>query len=411
MCVGPETRYRHRIAIIKAQKYQNGLENDFTALRNTLIGGKMNIRLLPGLFLTCVLIMPSMAQKQESHGIVGLGNEKERMPAKGCRLVQKALNAIGNPVTLGAIRSRRWKGSVRTFSDSASYSYQLEKVTVYPDKTYEAIRAADGSVSHMVVTPNFSYVGVGDGRSDLPRATVEGMQNGIKTDPIYIAQHWSNYSCAPEGTELIGRVSAVNVRITGENGKIQWSIDPSTGHILRTRTYTASGGEIVTDYSDFHLVAGTSVSFKMHTAENGRTADITITEYESNPTLDPKLFELPSPSSQAAQLGTLSDTFVRAGLAALRSITRDITEPEFRNGELLVNRATQTAIDEADTEARTAVEQAVVVELNHFYLLRLNNNLKRSTLQTKYSISLMREYSGAMLELRACNKTCFRDGF
>ncbi len=289
----------------------------------------MNTRLLPGLFLTCFLIMPGMAQKQESHGIAGLGNEKERLPATGCRLFQKALNAIANPVTLGTIRSRRWKGSVRTFSDAASYSYQLEKVIVYPDKIYQAIRAADASVSHMVVTPNFSYVGVGDGGSDLPRATVEGMQNGIKMDPIYIAQHWSNYSCAPEGTELIGHVSAVNVRITGENVKIQWSIDPSTGHVLRTRTHPPSGGEIVTDYSDYHLVAGTPVAFEMHTAENGSTADITITEYELNPTLDPKLFELPSPSSQSAQLEQKITEGKKEGSTTIFGITMDKPLPNF----------------------------------------------------------------------------------
>lgn len=86
----------------------------------------------------------------------------------------------------------------------------------------------------------------------------------------------------------------------------------------------------------------------------------------------------PDPS---ASKQNLSDDFAKAGLKALRAIERTLDKPSFEGGSIAVPRQTQELIDNADAEARTDEEKAVVAALNNFYIGRLMNNLERELLK------------------------------
>ena len=49
----------------------------------------------------------------------------------------------------------------------------------------------------------------------------------------------------------------------------------------------------------------------------------------------------------------LSDTFAKAAIKALRAIDGDIMGPSIDGDKILVNRRTQKAIDDVDSEARS----------------------------------------------------------
>jgi hypothetical protein len=77
----------------------------------------------------------------------------------------------------------------------------------------------------------------------------------------------------------------------------------------------------------------------------------------------------------------LSDDFAKAGLKALRGIERTLGQPSLEGGSIAVPRQTQELIDNADAEAQTDEEKAVVAALNSFYLGRLMNNLERQIMK------------------------------
>jgi hypothetical protein len=64
----------------------------------------------------------------------------------------------------------------------------------------------------------------------------------------------------------------------------------------------------------------------------------------------------------------LSDEFARAGLKALRSVQGTFATPGVSGGSITVPRVVQDLIDDADADARTEDEKAVVGALNKFFI-------------------------------------------
>jgi hypothetical protein len=77
----------------------------------------------------------------------------------------------------------------------------------------------------------------------------------------------------------------------------------------------------------------------------------------------------------------LSDEFARAGLKALKSIQGTLGTPSLSGGSIAVPRSVQDLIDDADANARTDDEKAVVGLLNKFFIGRLMNNLQREIIK------------------------------
>ena len=83
----------------------------------------------------------------------------------------------------------------------------------------------------------------------------------------------------------------------------------------------------------------------------------------------------------ASSKQSLSDDFAKAGLRALKAIEGTLGTLSFDNGSIAVPRQTQELIDNADAEARTEGEKAVVAALNKFFVGKLGNNLERQVLK------------------------------
>jgi hypothetical protein len=96
-----------------------------------------------------------------------------------------------------------------------------------------------------------------------------------------------------------------------------------------------------------------------------------------------------SSASSATQKGlavdipkqNLGDEFAKAGLKALRSIEATLASPGVSGASITVPRVVQELIDDADADARTEDEKAVVGSLNKFFIGRLMNNLQREVIK------------------------------
>jgi hypothetical protein len=145
-----------------------------------------------------------------------------------------------------------------------------------------------------VITPDFNYAASGKMTSAVPTATLGEYRDAGRVEPVYIAQHRSEYGCISEGPEQIGSVTTTKLKITGEGREVHWNVDPGSGRLLRVTTASGASGKVISDYSDWRPVDGVNVAFQRYIVDGNRSSTVTIGEYELNPTVDPKLFESPA---------------------------------------------------------------------------------------------------------------------
>lgn len=212
----------------------------------------------------------------------------------GMELFNKTVDSLGPRDKINAIHSIRRKGTiVDTPPTGTAVSVQMERITVYPDSIYATRQSSNGLVNKMVITPEFNYISSGKMINAVPANTLANYRDGIKVDPVYIAQHIGDYSCLVEGTEKIGDINSTRLKITGQGKEIHWNIDPTNGRLMRMRVTGADSHEVVVNYSDWRLVNGVYLPFQFRSLASGFTSDISISEYELNPAIDPKLFAAP----------------------------------------------------------------------------------------------------------------------
>jgi len=86
-------------------------------------------------------------------------------------------------------------------------------------------------------------------------------------------------------------VTATKIKISSVHQEFYWDVDPATHQLLRIAFETATSGEATVDLSGWQQVAGVYEPFKRHSVANGQSTDITISKYEVNPAIEPRLFE------------------------------------------------------------------------------------------------------------------------
>ena len=101
------------------------------------------------------------------------------------------------------------------------------------------------------------------------------------------------------GTETIDGKPAHHLKITRKNGVVQqYYLDAETGLEVRTAATLDQGGvktEVTTDLSNYQVVDGLSMPFKMRQSVNGTTiADVTISKWEVNVPMEDELFRMPA---------------------------------------------------------------------------------------------------------------------
>jgi hypothetical protein len=154
------------------------------------------------------------------------------------------------------------------------------------------VKAATGQSQTQVVTPDFNYRITGTMTTAVPPADLDVLHDQFEFDTLQVAQHAEDYAISSLGEDQVGGVTVDKLRISKSGKSIIWEIDSQTGRLLSTRMTTASGA-VSTEFSDWRLVDGVYLGFKRHVTQSQGSSDLTVAEYEINPSIDEKLFQRP----------------------------------------------------------------------------------------------------------------------
>jgi len=231
------------------------------------------------------------------NAILGAVNNRDqtRTPPSvdAAALFQKALSAIGPHEKLTAIHSTRWKGVEIHNAQGGTQSFERESIRVYPDSVYTTSRTSAGLLQTRVVTPDFNYRSSGNMTTAIPPTDLETIRDQLTFDTFNIAQHAEDFTITSAGEEQIGTANAEKLKISKSGRDVIWLIDPQTGRLLSSRL-SGPSGDVETDFSDWRLLNGIYSPFKRRMAGPGGSYDLTIAEYDINPSIDEKLFQRPA---------------------------------------------------------------------------------------------------------------------
>jgi hypothetical protein len=208
-------------------------------------------------------------------------------------MLDKVLASVGNPERLAAIQSSKMTATSVMHRASGTTTSQVERVSDYAGRIHISIQLANGTISTVVVAPDFNYLVSGKMTTAVPASTLEDILNSFKLEPTYISKHRDDYSCALDGNEKIGNVNTLKLRISGQDVKGLFNADPTTGRLLRT-TYQNSLGSVIVDFSDWKSVEDISLPFKRRVVTSNATNEITVNEFHSNLAVDDALFQPPA---------------------------------------------------------------------------------------------------------------------
>lgn len=211
----------------------------------------------------------------------------------------KAFEAIGPQERLTKIHAVRWIGNLVETTGEDKTSFEEERIQVYPDQAYLALKSDKGLTEKLVITPAFSYVYSGQMAHAVADPTLDAYRMQIRFDPIYVAQHAEAYSVVSRSAVKDGDTDVDSLEISSKGSECFWEIDAQTGRLLAIRYQTRSG-TVIREYYDYRLVDGLYLPFRWETTESGRTTEVTIRKYEINPDIDASLFQPPNDFSAKA---------------------------------------------------------------------------------------------------------------
>lgn len=213
---------------------------------------------------------------------------------KGRALIRKAAEAHGGKARLAAVKSVKTKADLDVTTPQGAMKMGQEIVMVFPDRIRQVMNTPMG-VMTMIATPAVGFMQSPMGNQDLPASQKDALMQEARSSFLYILQQVDNRSLTftPSASEKVGAVNADVLQITGEGISTRWYLHPDSGRLLRTAE-AGSGGEQVTDYTEWQTVGGLVVPKKIQATVNGQPAATgVITEFEVNPKVDPAMFEKP----------------------------------------------------------------------------------------------------------------------
>ncbi|HEV2114218.1 MAG TPA: pitrilysin family protein [Terriglobales bacterium] len=230
----------------------------------------------------------------------------EQKPAasnpEGLALAKKVAASLGDPQKLRSVKAIKQNLTSVRKTPQGDIPIEVEQTVEYPDHVYAALKTPMGDIVTLI-TPAAALMSMGDKQQSMPdEVRVENLRT-IKRDLIYVAQHAADpsFTFAADGSEKIGDVVAKIVDVNAAGAPLRWFVDPATGHVLRVQFHTLSQQgpvERVIDYSDWQSGSGLNIAAKRTVTENGDVAsEDSIHTLELNPTIDPKLFQPPTPAS------------------------------------------------------------------------------------------------------------------
>jgi hypothetical protein len=218
------------------------------------------------------------------------GNSAQPSQQDCSQALDKLLSTFGTPDKIASLTASRYLSTSVSSNASGSKTNRLERVTIWSGSIRATLQPTAGEGTTVVVTPEFNYMIAGKMTTLIPAAILQDVQSSLRLDPIYIAKHRDEYSCVSAGTEQIGSVSTTKLKIGSSAVQGQFNQDTNTGRLVRI-TATNANGPTTTDLSDWRLVDGVYVPFRRHFVSSTATNDVTVSEYQINPSIDPSWFQ------------------------------------------------------------------------------------------------------------------------
>jgi zinc protease len=215
---------------------------------------------------------------------------------EGQALAANVVQAMGGEEKIGGVKGLRVKASVLAETPAGEQTIDAEQLFSFPDHLWQKFSSSMGEMT-MVVSPLAAFMEGSMGSQDLPASRRDAMLGQIKQQMIYLAQHAKdpNFKFVAAGTEKVGDVEAKILDVSGEGVEVRWYVDPATGRILRSRSQTEGmqgPEETVYDFSDWKIVGGILLPFKIEQTRSGqKAATVEVKDVEINPIVDPKLFQ------------------------------------------------------------------------------------------------------------------------
>jgi hypothetical protein len=251
------------------------------------------------------MMVASQAKIMGASAVAAPADAADTKPLTGDEMVAKALDAMGPHEKLIGIHAVRWTASATQSSAGGDLPGETarfveEGVREYPGLAYMGVQQASGRWEKVVVTPEFGYRDSREMTIALPEARAEQYREEMKFDPVYIAQHMSDYIFTALGSEHpkdAGEVDVVRISAGGMN--YTWKIDAKTGRLIEAK-HELPTGEVTVDYSDYRPVDGLVVPFGRKTTSSSGVTELRIGSYKVNPDVDGAMFLEPSSLSTAA---------------------------------------------------------------------------------------------------------------
>ena len=212
-------------------------------------------------------------------------------------LFGKVLESLGGASRVLEVKNFREKATMISKTPMGEQTVEVESWSWVnpPDRQRQAL-TVNGMALSRVLTAEAAFMSTPMGVQDMPASQKESALRELKLSTLALAQKASDpkLSLTVAPGVKIGEIETRLLTLAMDGAEVKLYVDPATGQVLR-RVAQAGPAEQTTDYSDFRVVAGMNVAFKRTmSAGPQQSATVTVSEYEVNPTIDPKMFDRPA---------------------------------------------------------------------------------------------------------------------
>lgn len=215
-------------------------------------------------------------------------------------VVSKHINAIGGENVIRNMKSLYVEAETEIMGTAVAGS-----TTILNGKGYKMEMEMNGSKIIQCFNENGGWsVNPMMGNSDPEPISKEDAQAGrLLLDIAGVLHNYKTKDFAIElaGTEKVGDVDAIRVKVTKDSSEFFYYLDPATYYLIQTSVSNEVMGQevtVVTSYSDFRkLDNGFILPFKTSIDMGMMTLESNITKVEVNKPVDPSVFDLPASNS------------------------------------------------------------------------------------------------------------------
>ncbi|MCX6157010.1 MAG: hypothetical protein WCK13_04975 [Ignavibacteriota bacterium] len=215
-------------------------------------------------------------------------------------IIGKHVEAIGGSDNIMAVKTMKTVG----FAKMMGMEFPFTIYNVVPDKVYFEL-SVQGKLIKQGCDGTTAWAVNPMGGSSTPEA-VEGEEAGNIKDRAKIFDKLVSYkddggSVELTGKEQVNNIETFKIKYTGKDGKsIVYYVGTSDYMLVKTqRTLRIQGQEMESEtyYSNFKKAGDVMMAYSMDVKTKGSpmgTQEITMDKYEMNPTIDEKIFTLPT---------------------------------------------------------------------------------------------------------------------